>query len=210
MKIKVITMLSLTGLMFACTETVEVEENGMKESSIEKVVDEKEVDELLKEVDDFASKVEEMTISSTTPKSEYEHFLTNDEINSLGKSYYPDMFNNTTPDEIEVKVVKFAPPGWDHDLAYCHIKFFKGGVRQQAAIVFKPDSEGVLSGDNMGWVGKEDSPCDICEIESIKNEKIGEYEEVVGTFVDIISGAKIKKKMDYNLEEMSVYWDDIK
>jgi hypothetical protein len=210
MKLKVITILSLTGLMFACTETIEVEENGMKESSLPTEVTNDEIDELLKEGDALVSKKADNSASNVTPKSEYTSFLTDDEINSLGKSLYADMYNAGGPDKIEVKVVKFAPPGWDHDLAYCHIKYFKGEVRQQGAIVFKPNDAGVLSSDNMGWVAKEDAPCNICEVESIKNEKLGEYEEVVGTFVDIVDGSKIRKKMDYNLEEMSIYWMDIK
>lgn len=150
----------------------------------------------------------EVHVSSISEKSEYESFLTDDLIASIGKSEYPEMYQDGAPDKVNVKVHRFTPPGWDHEFAYCDIKYHKGNERKKVSVAFMPNGEGVLNDMQYGVIAKQDDACQQCDLVKIN---ITADEHVTGDFVDVNDpDLKFTKEMDYNFQEMYITWSNLK
>ena len=202
MKNKYLLVATLSFALLSCGEA-KVDDNKDLETPANKTEKTEEVSE-----ENAEEPKEEVAYKPVvTEKSVYSAYLTDKLIEEIGKSSSADMYEGGTPDKIDVHVVKFTPPGWDFELAYCDVKFHKGEVRKKVSVVFVPDAEGVINGQNYGVIAEQDDACQVCELIEINQT---EDEIVFGNFIDLTNPDNIfSKKMDYNFQEMYVSWMDM-
>jgi hypothetical protein len=138
----------------------------------------------------------------------YSSYLTPSLQESIIKMDHAGMFNFDEDMEVVVKAIKFTPPGWDDEFAYVQIIVEQDGIEESSFVLFSPNENGVLTEDQYSVAGKEDAPCTFCHLKSIE---VNAAEHIIGKF----SGAFMEddittKEMNYNFQEMSVWWTDPK
>jgi len=129
-----------------------------------------------------------------------------------------DMFDAGGYEDIWIKPIVFRPDGWSTDFIYAQLDFIKGEVTSTAFVIFYPqvngvlDDKGKISSKTYQIISEEDHPCAVCKLETITIEepKDVDYPVIKGVFVDRLDATKqTVKYMDYNLNEMDVYWNDV-
>jgi len=128
-----------------------------------------------------------------------------------------EMFKNGELDYTWTQPISFRPDGWETDFVYAQVDFIKGEVTSTAFVIFYPqidgflDEKGTLNSEVYQIMQEEDHPCVVCKMESITIEQPADvdYPVIKGVFVDRVDESKkIIKYMDYNFQEMFVYWTD--
>lgn len=136
----------------------------------------------------------------------YSSYLTPSLQESIIKMNHSDIINFDEDMEVVVKAVKFTPPGWDYEFAYVQIIVEQDGIEESSFVLFAPNEKGILIEDQYSVTDKADAPCKFCHLKSIE---VNAEEHIIGKFGGMLMPDDITtKEMNYNFQEMSVWWSD--